>query len=149
MAEKKIIVQNGIIDEDYDGEIFVVLSNITTNAISLSRGTKICQGVVYPISPCIHEYEIVSGEIRDPINMMDDHRRESAFGSSGDFCDASQFVEEEIKDVPKELQRSISRVDLCAAKMFLAEEREEEEKGEKEKEKEPKAKKQKNYHTML
>ncbi len=66
----------GIIDEGYKGEVMILLKNITTITQKLGKGTRICQGVLLPLT-------------RVPIIVVNSleksDRGEGGFGSTGKF----------------------------------------------------------------
>lgn len=69
-----IKVMAGTIDQDYRGEIGIVLLNTTKQPIKIEKGKKIAQGVVYDI-PIVTIVEA---------NSLDDTvRGKKGFGSSG------------------------------------------------------------------
>lgn len=47
--ESGLVIHEGKIDEGYRGEVHAVLSNPHSFAISIARGTKVCQLLVLPI----------------------------------------------------------------------------------------------------
>ncbi len=66
----------GIIDKGYKGEVMVLLKNITTITQKLEKGTRICQGVLLPLT-------------RVPIivvkSLEKSDRGQGGFGSTGKF----------------------------------------------------------------
>ncbi len=79
-SKKQLITGACVVDEGYDGEIFVNLQNIGTETQWISPGQKIAQGVFVKIEkPDLTEIE----EDR----IYDDHteRGSGGFGSTGEF----------------------------------------------------------------
>lgn len=76
-------IMAGVIDEDYRGEIKVLMINHGSGRYVVEKGKKICQGVLLPVStPVVEETLEISTETS---------RGEGGFGSTGDD------VKEEIK----------------------------------------------------
>jgi len=69
-----IKIMAGTIDQDFRGEIGVVVLNTTKQPIKIEKGKKIAQGVIYDIP--LHSIEVVSD-----LSLTD--RGEKGFGSSG------------------------------------------------------------------
>jgi len=64
----------GTVDSDYRGEVKVILVNLGQDAVSFSRGDRIAQLVVAPVT----RVEIVLAD-----DLSDSHRGEGGFGSTG------------------------------------------------------------------
>jgi len=69
-----IKIMAGTIDQDFRGEIGVVVLNTTKQPIKIEKGKKIAQGVIYDIP--LYSIEVVSD-----LSLTD--RGEKGFGSSG------------------------------------------------------------------
>lgn len=81
VATKKSLVTGAcVVDNGYDGEIFVNLNNIGGQVQRIVAGQKIAQAVLVPIITCdIEEIE------DDAIYNNDTSRGSGGFGSTGDF----------------------------------------------------------------
>lgn len=74
LGKKGIDVLGGIIDQDYRGEIKVLLHNSSDETFRYSKWDKIAQGIIYSIP----KVEIIE------VNFLSDTERgEKGFGSSG------------------------------------------------------------------
>ena len=74
-AKNGIHIMAGVIDEDYRGEIKVLVINHSIGRYDFKKGSKICQGVLLPVS--VPEVE----ETRDI--PTETSRGEKGFGSTG------------------------------------------------------------------
>lgn len=87
LASKGIYPIGGIIDNDYTGEVAIVLVNSSGASITLQPGRKIAQFVVY----CYHDAVFVKKEFdSDPVLQYKLKQKEltrgaNGFGSTGDF----------------------------------------------------------------
>ncbi len=76
LAARGVFAVGGIVDNGYRGEIKVVLANITNNFISISKGDRIAQAVVYLYNPPV------------PVSVIEQEpeateRGATGFGSTG------------------------------------------------------------------
>lgn len=69
-------IMAGVIDEEYRGEIKVVVINLSTGRISFAKGEKVCQGVLLPVALLVVEE---ANKI-----SIETSRGEGSFGSTGD-----------------------------------------------------------------
>lgn len=86
MAAKGIFPSGGIIDNDYRGEIKVVLNNFTDSNYFVNTGDRIAQLVPYKVEYDLKlmNYGLLSKELKDVmVNNNSSERGESGFGSSG------------------------------------------------------------------
>jgi dUTP pyrophosphatase len=74
MASKGIAVTGGVIDAGYRGEIQILLTNLTDQAIQIKAGDKIAQMIPVPV---------LTGKVTVVETLGDSHRAEKGFGSSG------------------------------------------------------------------
>jgi dUTP pyrophosphatase len=74
MAAKGIITTGGVIDAGYRGEILVLMTNLTDNAVELKAGEKIAQMIPVPV---------LTGAVEQVTTLEDSSRAEKGFGSSG------------------------------------------------------------------
>lgn len=74
MGAKGVRVLGGIIDSGYRGEVQVILINLRTSALQISKGDKIAQILVLPVNLCA----VVEKERLDSTE-----RASSGFGSTG------------------------------------------------------------------
>ena len=74
LASKGLICVGGILDEDYTGEVIVIMLNTTDNYLSINNGDRIAQMAVRPYYQA--EFEEV-----DELDATE--RGDSGFGSSG------------------------------------------------------------------
>jgi dUTP pyrophosphatase len=74
MASKGIAVTGGVIDAGYRGEIQILLTNHTDEAIQIKAGDKIAQMIPVPV---------LTGQVTVVETLGDSHRAEKGFGSSG------------------------------------------------------------------
>jgi dUTP pyrophosphatase len=74
MASRGVAVTGGVIDAGYRGEIQILLTNLTDEAIRLSAGDKIAQMIPVPV---------LTGQVTVVESLGDSHRAEKGFGSSG------------------------------------------------------------------
>ena len=84
MAAKGIFPSGGIIDNDYRGEIKVVLNNFTDSNYFIQPGDRIAQLVPYKVEYDLKlmNYDLLSKEQKE-MNSNSSERGESGFGSSG------------------------------------------------------------------
>jgi len=82
-SKKNLIVGAHVVDSGYDGEVFIDMHNIGTEAQIISPGEKIAQVVVIPVIP-FRAKESSSGDLYEsyPISISD--RGEGALGSTDD-----------------------------------------------------------------
>jgi dUTP pyrophosphatase len=64
----------GTIDEDYRGEVGVILVNLGQEPFEIRRGDRIAQLVVAPVARV---------EVEEAAELADSHRGEGGFGSTG------------------------------------------------------------------
>ena len=79
-SKKQLVTGACVVDNGYNGEIFVNLQNIGTQPQVIEPGQKIAQAVLIPISiPSLREVE------EDNIYDEQTARGDGGFGSTGDF----------------------------------------------------------------
>jgi dUTP pyrophosphatase len=64
----------GTIDEDYRGEVGVILVNLAREPFQIARGDRIAQLVVAPVARV---------EVEEAADLADSHRGQGGFGSTG------------------------------------------------------------------
>jgi dUTP pyrophosphatase len=74
MAARGVAVTGGVIDAGYRGEIQILLTNLTDEAIRLNAGDKIAQMIPVPV---------LTGQVSVVESLADSVRAEKGFGSSG------------------------------------------------------------------
>jgi dUTP pyrophosphatase len=74
MAARGVAVTGGVIDAGYRGEIQILLTNLTDEAIRLNAGDKIAQMIPVPV---------LTGTVEQVEELGDSSRAEKGFGSSG------------------------------------------------------------------
>ena len=74
MAARGVAVTGGVIDAGYRGEIQILLTNLTDEAIRLEAGDKIAQMIPVPV---------LTGVVSVVADLADSNRAEKGFGSSG------------------------------------------------------------------
>jgi dUTP pyrophosphatase len=74
MASKGVAVTGGVIDAGYRGEIQILLTNLTEEAIRINAGDKIAQMIPIPV---------LTGAVTVVDSLADSIRAEKGFGSSG------------------------------------------------------------------
>jgi len=74
MAARGVAVTGGVIDAGYRGEIQILLTNLTDDAIRLNAGDKIAQMIPVPV---------LTGQVSVVESLGDSVRAEKGFGSSG------------------------------------------------------------------
>jgi dUTP pyrophosphatase len=74
MAARGVAVTGGVIDAGYRGEIQILLTNLTDEAVRIEAGDKIAQMIPVPV---------LTGEVRQVEDLGDSARAEKGFGSSG------------------------------------------------------------------
>ena len=79
-SKKQLVTGACVVDNGYDGEIFVNLQNIGTQPQVLEPGQKIAQAVLIPVSiPALNEIK------EDSIYEGSTSRGQGGFGSTGEF----------------------------------------------------------------
>lgn len=74
LASKGIFAHVGTIDEEYRGEVGVILYNMTGDSFTISDGMRIAQ---FTVKPCYHINMLEEDELSNT------RRGENGFGSSG------------------------------------------------------------------
>jgi len=74
MAARGVAVTGGVIDAGYRGEIQILLTNLTDEAVRINAGDKIAQMIPVPV---------LTGEVRQVEELGESSRAEKGFGSSG------------------------------------------------------------------
>jgi dUTP pyrophosphatase len=74
MAAKGVAVTGGVIDAGYRGEIQILLTNLTDEAIRLNAGDKIAQMIPVPV---------LTGAVTVVESLADSTRAAKGFGSTG------------------------------------------------------------------
>ena len=74
LASKGLIPLGGILDEDYTGEVIVIMLNTTDKYLSINNGDRIAQMAIRSYYQC--EFEEVD-------NLDETKRGDGAFGSTG------------------------------------------------------------------
>ena len=74
LASKGLIPLGGILDEDYTGEVIVIMLNTTDKYLSINNGDRIAQ---MAIRPYYH------GEFEEVDKLDETERGDGAFGSTG------------------------------------------------------------------
>jgi len=74
MAARGVAVTGGVIDAGYRGEIQILLTNLTDEAIHLNAGDKIAQMIPVPV---------LTGVVSVVEDLADSSRAAKGFGSSG------------------------------------------------------------------
>ena len=74
LASKGLIPLGGILDEDYTGEVIVIMLNTTDKYLSINNGDRIAQMAIRPYYQ--GEFELVD-------ELDETERRDGAFGSTG------------------------------------------------------------------
>lgn len=74
LASKGLICVGGILDEDYTGEVIVIMLNTTDNYVSINNGDRIAQMAVRPY---------YQAEFEEVDELYATERGDSGFGSSG------------------------------------------------------------------
>ena len=79
-SKRQLVTGACVVDNGYNGEIFVNLQNIGTKPQVLEPGQKIAQAVLIPVTiPSLNEIEV------DEIYQAETSRGAGGFGSTGDF----------------------------------------------------------------
>ena len=73
-AKNGIIIMGGVIDENYRGELIVIVFNTDDKPYNVEVGKKIAQGVISPVLYC---------DIIESDEEVESERGEGRFGSSG------------------------------------------------------------------
>jgi dUTP pyrophosphatase len=74
VAARGLLVHTGTVDQGYRGQLYVAVSNVTTESQTVKRGERIAQMIVLPfVSPQFLEVE----------TLPDSERAERGWGSSG------------------------------------------------------------------
>lgn len=79
-ANKNLQVGACVIDEDYQGEIFLHLRNIGLDRQRLTPGEKVAQGVLIPVNKALIKVKSELSQLYDSKTK----RNDGAFGSSGE-----------------------------------------------------------------
>lgn len=80
-VKKQLIVNAGVVDEDYRGEVKIVFYNPTSNVIEISKGERVAQLIIEKISyPNVFEVENL-----ETLDDKPSERGEGGFGSTGVF----------------------------------------------------------------
>src|ERR1700761_1850824 len=74
MAAKGLAVTGGVIDAGYRGELQILITNLTENAVAIGAGDKIAQMIPIPV---------LTGTVTVVESLADSTRSEKGFGSSG------------------------------------------------------------------
>ena len=74
LASKGLICVGGILDEDYTGEVIVIMLNTTDNYLSINNGDRIAQMAVRPY---------YQAEFEEVDKLDETERGASGFGSTG------------------------------------------------------------------
>ena len=74
MAARGIATTGGVIDAGYRGEILVLMTNLSEQAIELKPGEKIAQMIPVPV---------LTGQVEEVESLELSARAEKGFGSSG------------------------------------------------------------------
>jgi dUTP pyrophosphatase len=74
LASKGLICVGGILDEDYTGEVIVIMLNTTDNYLSINNGDRIAQMAVRPY---------YQAEFEEVDKLDETERGTSGFGSTG------------------------------------------------------------------
>ena len=74
LASKGLIPLGGILDEDYTGEVIVIMLNTTDKYLSINNGDRIAQMAIRPY---------YQGEFEEVDELDETKRGDGAFGSTG------------------------------------------------------------------
>lgn len=74
MAARGLATTGGVIDAGYRGEILILLTNLSSQAVEIAAGEKIAQMI--PV-------HVLTGPVKDVENLEDSARAAKGFGSSG------------------------------------------------------------------
>ena len=74
MAARGIAATGGVIDAGYRGEILVLMTNLSDDAVELKAGEKIAQMIPVPV---------LTGAVEETADLEASARAEKGFGSSG------------------------------------------------------------------
>ena len=74
LANKGLIPLGGILDEDYTGEVIVIMLNTTDKYLSINNGDRIAQMAIRPY---------YQGEFEEVDELDETKRGDGAFGSTG------------------------------------------------------------------
>ena len=74
LASKGLIPLGGILDEDYTGEVIVIMLNTTDKYLSINNGDRIAQMAIRPY---------YQGEFEEVDELDETERGDGAFGSTG------------------------------------------------------------------
>ena len=74
LASKGLIPLGGILDEDYTGEVIVIMINTTDKYLSINNGDRIAQMAIRPY---------YQGEFEEVDELDETKRGDGAFGSTG------------------------------------------------------------------
>lgn len=70
----KYLVKHGTVDEDYRGEVGVIVHNLGDDTLFIEKGDRFAQGVVQPV---------IRTKIREAFELSDTNRGAGGFGSTG------------------------------------------------------------------
>ena len=79
-AKRSLVVGAHVVDAGYNGEVFINLHNIGTEAQTVEPGTRIAQGVLIPVicaNPVEYEFDELYSRVR-----VDSERGDGALGST-------------------------------------------------------------------
>ena len=79
-AKRSLVVGAHVVDAGYNGEVFINLHNIGTEAQTVEPGTRIAQGVLIPVvcaNPVEYEFDELYSRVR-----VDSNRGDGALGST-------------------------------------------------------------------
>jgi dUTP pyrophosphatase len=82
-AKKQLMVGACVVDSGYDGEVFVNLHNVGSEAQDIHRGMKIAQAVVIPVVP-VRFVETQNDNLYNWWPITISGRGDGALGSTGD-----------------------------------------------------------------
>jgi len=91
-----MMVWYGTVDEEYTGEVKVIVTNLTTEPLMIPRGFKIAQ-IVFSERPYAEMFEVDEVEEKD--------RGDNGFGSSGNLSKAYCTAEELANDVHEVMKK--------------------------------------------
>ena len=74
LTNKKLIPLGGILDEDYTGEVIVIMLNTTDKYLSINNGDRIAQMAIRPY---------YQGEFEEVDELDETERGDGGFGSTG------------------------------------------------------------------
>ena len=74
MAARGLATTGGVIDAGYRGEILILMTNLSAQAVEIKAGEKIAQMIPVPV---------LTGVVEEVSDLEDSKRAEKGFGSSG------------------------------------------------------------------